>query len=215
MAHQPYHHGNLREALIESSLALIREVGPEGFTLREVARRAGVSHNAPYRHFADKSDLLAAVAEEGFVELRKGMLRAVSKSKDPRARIERSGVAYVRHALRHPAHFDVMFSTQFEARAHPEANRAAEEAFAVLVGLVVECQQADVLPRGDELVQARTAWALVHGIATLGIHRQLRTAKGSDLLAFAEAATASLIRGISAMPPATPRRASGSGRHRA
>lgn len=215
MAHHPYHHGNLREALIESSLALIRELGPEGFTLREVARRAGVSHNAPYRHFRDRSDLLAAVAEEGFVELRKAMLRAIAKSKDARTRIERSGVAYVQHALRHPAHFDVMFRTQFEAREHPEANRAAEEAFGVLVALVVECQQAGVLPSADALDQARVAWSLVHGIATLGIHRQLRVEKKSDLLEFTGAATAALVRGLSAAPPPKKRAASGSARRRA
>ena len=67
---KPYHHGNLREVLLESALRLIAEVGPTGFTLRELARRAGVSHNAPYRHFRDRDDLMAAVATQGYRDLR-------------------------------------------------------------------------------------------------------------------------------------------------
>src|SRR5260370_18632371 len=70
---KPYHHGNLREVLLESAIRLIGEVGPAGFTLRELARRAGVSHNAPYRHFRDRDDLMAAVATQGFRELTRAM----------------------------------------------------------------------------------------------------------------------------------------------
>ena len=73
---RPYHHGNLKHALLEASLGLIREIGPRAFTLREVARRAGVSHNAPYRHFRNKEELLAAVAAEGFDRLTESMLEA-------------------------------------------------------------------------------------------------------------------------------------------
>ena len=74
--HKPYHHGNLREALLEAAIRLIADVGPTGFTLREVARRAGVSHNAPYRHFRDKDDVMEAVATQGFQELTEAMLEA-------------------------------------------------------------------------------------------------------------------------------------------
>ena len=75
-----YHHGNLKQALLEASLNLIREVGPGAFTLREVARRAGVSHNAPYRHFRDKEELLAALAAEGFDRLTDAMTKAAESA---------------------------------------------------------------------------------------------------------------------------------------
>src|SRR5437016_3468378 len=99
---KPYHHGDLRTALLEASLALIRQEGPHGFTLREVARRAGVSHTAPYRHFRDKDDLLAAIAENGFKRLT-GMMRAtLSNRRDPLRRLQNVGLAYVAFALDQP-----------------------------------------------------------------------------------------------------------------
>ena len=90
---KPYHHGNLREALLEASIQLIAEIGPSAFTLREVARRAGVSHNAPYRHFHDKGDLLAAVAAQGYSELTDGMLQAANRHSDARDRLKHAGLA--------------------------------------------------------------------------------------------------------------------------
>src|SRR6516162_6235923 len=88
---KPYHHGNLREALLKAAIRLIAEVGPAAFTLREVARRAGVSHNAPYRHFRDKDDLLAAVAAQGFWELTQAMLDAAARQSDTVQRLKHSG----------------------------------------------------------------------------------------------------------------------------
>src|SRR5581483_949343 len=84
---KPYHHGDLREALMRAAEALIGEVGPRAFTLREVARRAGVSHNAPYRHFASRDDLLRAVAAEGFERLRTTMIRHMKLNASPRERL--------------------------------------------------------------------------------------------------------------------------------
>lgn len=187
-----YHHGNLQAVLVESSLALIRELGPAGFTLREVARRAGVSHTAPYRHFRDKDDLLAAVAEEGFRRLRAAMEKAVTNVTDPLGRLERSGVAYVEFAVRHPEHFQVMFSRAWEADTHPKAQAAAEDAFRFVVDRVRAAH-----PKGDALVYARMSWSLVHGVATLGINRQLRYNR-AELLRFASAATSALSRGLRA-----------------
>src|ERR1700751_4159428 len=96
---KPYHHGNLREELLEAAISLIAEVGPTAFTLREVARRAGVSHNAPYRHFRHKDDLIASVAAEGYRELTDAMRRAAAKH--PRAvdRLKHAGLAYIEFAL--------------------------------------------------------------------------------------------------------------------
>jgi AcrR family transcriptional regulator len=199
-ARDAYHHGNLRQALIRSSLELIRETGPAGFTLREIARRAGVSHTAPYRHFKDKDDVLAAVAEQGFRALRATMLRAIEPVRGASQRIERCGVAYIEHALKHPDHFDVMFLRTWDPKT--EAGVAAEAAFRVLLDLVLECQAADVLPKDDPLVQARTAWSLVHGVATLGIHEQFRMRTVAGLIDFAASATAAIIRGMQRLPRA-------------
>src|SRR5215467_6813704 len=92
---KPYHHGNLREALLKAALRLISEVGPTAFTLREVARRAGVSHNAPYRHFRDRDELMAAVSTQGYSELTRAMLEAVERETGAIARLKRAGLAYV------------------------------------------------------------------------------------------------------------------------
>src|SRR5215469_10742969 len=102
---KPYHHGNLQEVLLESTISLIAEVGPAGFTLREVARRAGVSHNAPYRHFRDKDALLANVAAQGYKELARSMTRASDPQAGALESLKQAGLAYVSFALRRPEHF--------------------------------------------------------------------------------------------------------------
>src|SRR5580700_4662434 len=97
---KPYHHGHLREALLQAAIRLIAEVGPQGFTLREVARRAGVSHNAPYRHFHDKDELVAAVAMEGFERLTAAMKRSAARGSTAPERLRLCGHGYVSFALR-------------------------------------------------------------------------------------------------------------------
>src|ERR1019366_6436245 len=101
---RPYHHGSLKQALLDACLALIRKSGPGGFTLREVARMAGVSHNAPYRHFRDKEELLAALAAEGFHRLTEAMVKAGEPAPSALDRFRRSGRGYVEFALRYPQH---------------------------------------------------------------------------------------------------------------
>src|SRR5262245_19170606 len=109
MKEKPYHHGNLRAALVDAATGLIEERGPDGFTLREVARRARVSQAAPYRHFKDRNDLLAAVVEQGFQGLLEAMTEAAAASVSPLERLRRSGAAYLTFALGRTAHFQVMF----------------------------------------------------------------------------------------------------------
>src|SRR5450631_1950577 len=106
---ETYHHENLRQNLLEAAVELIGQVGPRAFTLREVARRAGVSHNAPYRHFASKDDLLIAVAQDGFDRLTSAMLASSGKGKTPLRRLHLCGRGYVEFALRWSHHFLVMF----------------------------------------------------------------------------------------------------------
>src|SRR5499425_1218502 len=123
---KPYHHDNLREALLEEAVRLIGEAGPGALTLREVARRAGVSHNAPYRHFRDKDDLLAAIAQEGFERLTATIRTAAAKKRIPFEQLESAGIAYVEFAQAQPEHFSVMFSVDLRGKRHVSAKAAAD-----------------------------------------------------------------------------------------
>ena len=142
------------------------------FTLREVARRAGVSHNAPYRHFRDKNDLIMAVAGEGYRELNDAMLDAARKQARPLGRLKHAGLAYIEFALRRPEHFTVMFDAPVE-RAHFDTIETAKQAFSTLVGFVKESQEAGQLASGDSLEYAFLAWTMVHGVAKLAITGRL------------------------------------------
>lgn len=160
-----YHHGSLRETLIASARALVAKQGVAKLSLREVARKVGVSPNAQYRHFKDKGALLAAVAEEGFRELNAGF-RAVAEA-DPGARFSAMGAAYVRFATRNPALLRLMFSEQLgPVEEHPALAAAAREAFGSLLD---GAAAAFGRPAGDpETVSvAIAAWSLVHGYAVL------------------------------------------------
>lgn len=181
-----YHHGNLRETLLQSAIRLIAEVGPTAFTLREVARRAGVSHNAPYRHFHDKDDLLAAVATQGYGELTDAMTAAAERQSSPLARLKHAGLAYVSFALRRPEHFTVMFDAPSSKQQRPDATEAAKRAFSTLVCFVQECQERKQLPPGDPLDFALLAWSWVHGIAKLAITGRLPYRSKARILRFAE-----------------------------
>ncbi len=191
-----YHHGNLKETLIEAALRLIAEVGPAAFTLREVARRAGVSHNAPYRHFRDRNDLLAAVAAEGFDRLTESMNQAAASGRTPLERLRLAGRGYVAFALRWPEHFAVMFDFPLPQGEYPALAAAGARAFAVLADLVRSCQTAGALKEGDAVQYALLAWSLVHGIAKLAIGGQFPHTSQKAALEFCDFATASLTVGI-------------------
>jgi AcrR family transcriptional regulator len=165
-----YHHGDLRRTLLEASVALILERGVDELSLREVARRAGVSPAAPYHHFSSRNVLLAALALEGFAALEKGMRGAHARvaTEHPIRRLCAIGEAYVTFAVTHPAHFRLMFRSSFEPTQEMPHSDAPAAAFDILLDAV-----ADVL--GDAQVRAHTdqrglvllAWSLVHGAAEL------------------------------------------------
>lgn len=182
---KPYHHGRLREALLKAAIRLVSAVGPAGFTLREVARRADVSHNAPYRHFQDKDALLAAVAAQGFRELTEEMQKAAAAQPTPLDQLKRSGLAYVMFALRRPAHFTVMFDAPMTGARHRDLAEASQRAFAALSGLIQNCQHAGQLPRGSTRERTLYAWSLVHGIAKLAIAGRLPYRSKAAILKFA------------------------------
>ncbi len=181
----PYHHGNLPAALLEAAGRLVAEVGPAGFTLREVARRAGVSHNAPYRHFRDKGELLATMATQGFRELTHAMLAAAELQTGSLERLKHSGLAYVAFALQRPEHFSVMFDAPISELEYPACADAGHECFKTLVRFVESSQADGAFAGEDPLLRALGAWSLVHGIAKLAIARRLPFASDPEVLRFA------------------------------
>jgi len=174
-----YHHGNLRQALVEAALALVEERGTPEFTLREVARRVGVTHAAPQRHFEDRAALVAAVAEEGFRELLAHVEQGMRGARDPAARLHALGVGYVEFALRNPAHFRVMFSAELADQSrHPSLSAASRAVHDVLVQCIAEGQERGFFVEADPLELAFAAWSLVHGLAVLLVDgRGRRTGK--------------------------------------
>ncbi len=186
MRHRPYHHGNLREALLQGAVRVIAELGPAAFTLREVARRAGVSHNAPYRHFRDKDALLAAVAAQGFRELTRAMREAGERQSNALDKLKQSGLAYVSFAIRRPEHFTVMFDAPVRSSKDPEYTQASQEAFNTLVNYIRNCQEEGQLPAGKTLERALYAWSLVHGIAKLAVAGRFPFRTKAAVLKFAK-----------------------------
>lgn len=163
-----YHHGDLRRVLIETALTMVSEEGTGNFTLREVARRAGVSHAASYNHFEDKSALLAEVAALGFQTLSQKM-EAVAREQPRSARqaIVGIGAAYVRFGLEHPGHYRLMFGAELTDRArHPTLQAADDATLAVLTGALERGQALAQVRRAPVRDQALAAWSLVHGLTT-------------------------------------------------
>lgn len=172
---EPSKGGDLAATLLKAAERLIVERGPQGFSLREVARRAGVSEAAPYWHFPSKEALLAAIAETGFVALAAGMEEQRRRIKDPGRRFQELGVGYVRFALAHPAYLRIMFGPEIRDKAaHPALQAAAERAFSLLVAAITDAQRAGAARRGHAEEMALAAWALVHGLSALLIDGQLK-----------------------------------------
>jgi AcrR family transcriptional regulator len=170
-----YHHGDLRNALVEQALRLVEEAGAESFSLREAARLVGVSANAAYRHFADKSDLLLAVAAAGAHLQQQYLLRALSavpeRSTAAGAAIERLkavGRGYVDFAVAHPELLRVMFGSRWPAPRNADGFRTTGP-YALLGKTLDDLVSAGVLPAGRRPGAELKAWTVVHGFATLVI----------------------------------------------
>lgn len=164
-----YHHGNLREALVAAAVDLISQHGPEGFTVAEAARLAGVSPGAPYRHFRDAEALLAEVALRGFERFAETLSAACAGAQPDALRAyEALGRAYLGFARREPAYYAAMFETRIAHEAHPALFAASDRAF----GVLRDATEALVarLPEGRRppvLMVALHVWAMSHGIASL------------------------------------------------
>lgn len=155
-----YHHGDLRTALLRASAKVIEKEGISSLSLRDVARRAGVSHNAPYRHFPDRDALLAALAAEGFSLLSEAMQGHAGRD---------MGEAYVRFALEHPQRFRLMFGGVLAFANYPELRAAADGAYRTLVQAFRDHPRPDLAAAG--------AWALVHGLSHLLLDGHFAQAK--------------------------------------
>ena len=171
---RPYHHGDLPRALLEAAVHAIAEVGPAAVSLRDLARRTGVSHAAPAHHFGDKAGLLTAVAADGFRRL----AVTLRDTYEATGSFLEVGVAYVGFAVTHRAHFEVMFRPELYRTDDPELVRAREQARALLYPPAAEfTNSAD---GGDDVRAGLAAWSLVHGLATLWLNHNLPPELGDD-----------------------------------
>ncbi len=197
-----YHHGNLREALIDAVLGLIAEKGPNGFSFAEAARRAGVSPAAPYRHFKDRDALIVETAKRGFELFAKALERGWNGgAPSPISSFEAVGRAYLNFARREPAYFAAMFEAGVSGDNDPELRAAGDRAFRVLedaCAAVIATMPADRRP--PVLMMAHHVWAMAHGVTALFA----RTDQGRRPAPFApeellEAGTAIYLRGLGAI----------------
>lgn len=166
----PYHHGNLRQALLEAALVILEKEGEAGLGLRDLARAVGVSPAAPYRHFDSRAALLEALAVTGFQRFTAAM-NAVAEP-EPADPMTVMGKTYVHFALDHPGLFRLMFSPQLSKDARPGLRMAADAAFATLRHVVGDAS--------DGRVRALAAWARVHGLAILLLDGQIALRAGEE-----------------------------------
>jgi AcrR family transcriptional regulator len=167
-----YHHGDLKEALIEAALKILRSKGPAALTLRAVARQAGVTQAAPYRHFADRRALVAAVAERGFARLQQTMLDAVG-SAPGRAGLRQVAVAYVRFGLENPAEYRVMFGPEVaNTEDLPSLRRTARPVLGFVAEGIAQLQKAGLVGDGDPHLMAVATWSTLHGLVVLTLDGQ-------------------------------------------
>jgi AcrR family transcriptional regulator len=209
-APRPYHHGNLAHAVVEAALALLDETQDWNFSLREVARRAGVSHNAPYKHFPEKRDLLAAVAARGFEALAERMLASLEGLTDVRARLLACGRTFVALGIANPALYRLMFSA---ALTCPEAGRpaiekaAAAKARAVIDATLVDTVRAGLFPSNmatprEGAAASLAIWSVLHGLTMLAIDDFVGPPKDVDTLV--DPILGALLNGIASHPPTLP-----------
>ncbi len=175
MPAKKYHHGDLKNALIKAGIEILSKEGVHGLSLRKVAQKAGVSHTAPYSHFADKQSLIAAISIEGFrtiYELLDGVIQRYQGK--PLRQLVEGAWAYVQFALGDPAHFKVTLSSVLEReKDYPAFVEMSHKGFGMVVRIVETCQAAGVLRPGPADVEAISVWSTVHGFVSLLLEGQI------------------------------------------
>jgi len=170
-----YHHGNLREALIDAARRLLAEKGSSGFSLKDAAKAAGVSPAAPYRHFRDRAALIEAVSDRGYDLFSKRLQAAAAEGSDPADAFHRLGAAYLAFAAEEPGYYTAMFDA--ETAGIPD-NDTGAGAFSILVDGLVKAYGEAAFNGADPRVVALNVWALSHGIATLAAAGRLPRGPG-------------------------------------
>ena len=175
MARQTYHHGDLKNALIKAGVEILAKEGIDGLTLRKVAQLAGVSHNAPYSHFADKQSLIAAISTEGFKQLYQELDKAIlTHPNDPKRQLQEGAWAYVQFALNNTDTFKIMFSSVLEKeKEYPAFVEVSQMTFNQVVNIVRACQEAGILNGTPPELLAVSVWGQIHGIISLILEEQI------------------------------------------
>jgi AcrR family transcriptional regulator len=172
-----YHHGDLPAALFAAVESAVADGGVSGVSLRDVARRAGVSHSAPAHHFGSKAGLLTAFATAGYQLLAESVIGEIAASDagdgDGAAELAAIGRGYVRFAVGHPAHFEVMFRLDALDPGNADFAAASEAAYGLLTATIERCRAAGRLHGRSPEVVAVSAWSMVHGLAALWISGRL------------------------------------------
>lgn len=166
---RPYHHGDLRRVIIETAASMLREEKGWQFTLREVARRAGVSHAAPYKHFPDKNALLAELTMLGFEQLRSALIASITpRPGSMREEFHTAAAAYVQFGLANPSLYRLMFASG-DASANVHLSERVLGALGVLLEILERGQRAGEFKERGLQAQAAACWAQVHGVTMLSI----------------------------------------------
>ncbi|RPI93465.1 MAG: TetR/AcrR family transcriptional regulator [Chloroflexi bacterium] len=175
MPPKKYHHGDLENALIKAGVEILSKEGIEGLSLRKVAKRAGVSHSAPYAHFKDRQSLIAAISTEGFKQLYAELDAAVSThAGDPRQQLVEGAWAYVQFAMNNTDTFKIMFSGVLEKeKEYPSFVEISRRTFERVVDIVRACQNAGILRSAPAELVAVSVWGQIHGVISLAFEGQI------------------------------------------
>lgn len=175
MPSKTYHHGDLKNALIQAGVEILTEEGVSGLSLRKVAQRAGVSHNAPYSHFTDKQSLIAAISTEGFRQLYQQLEAVFSLyPEDPKRQLQEGAWAYVQYALENTNRFKIMFSGALEKeKEYPAFVEISSKTFNRVVRMVRLCQETGILRAAPPAMMAVAVWGQIHGIVSLMLEGQI------------------------------------------
>lgn len=175
MPPKKYHHGDLKNALIEAGIKILSKEGVGGLSLRKVAKQAGVSHSAPYAHFTDKQSLIAAISTEGFKQLYAELDAAISSNAgDPKQQLMGGAWAYVEFAMNNTDTFKIMFSGALEKeKAYPAFVEISHKTFERVADIVSACQDVGVLRPAPVEIMAVSVWGQLHGIISLILEGQV------------------------------------------
>lgn len=175
MEKKKYHHGDLKNSLIQAGKQVLAKDGVNGLSLRKVARQAGVSHAAPYAHFTDKQALVAAISTDGFEHLYEQLAATIQRyQNDPHRQLVEGAWTYIQFAMQEPDTFKVMFAGVLEhEKDYPAYVDISQRSFSLVEQIIAACQGAGILCPGETDLTAVIVWGLVHGVISLAMNGQV------------------------------------------